>query len=122
MYKLFYWLPRILSVAFILFLSMFALDVFSSYQGWAVILPLLIHLIPSFVLLLLTLIAWKYELVGTTIYLGFAVFYVFAAGFDRPWSWYAFVSGPSALLGILYFVSYKTRGKTRASGSASQTH
>jgi len=117
MYTLFYWLPRVLSIAFIIFLSVFALDVFEQYHGWDAAIPLLIHLIPSFTLLLVTLAAWKYELVGVVVYIGFAVFYVLAAGFDRPWTWYTAISGPSALLGVLYTVSFIARRRTRTNKS-----
>ncbi|MDD2913271.1 MAG: hypothetical protein PHS29_01345, partial [Candidatus Pacebacteria bacterium] len=101
-----HWLPRILSIGFVLFLSLFALDVFSEYSGWNVALPLLMHLIPSFVLLGIILVAWKYDLVGAIVFLGFAIFYVFAAGFDRPWSWYVCISCPAAIVGILFFINW----------------
>lgn len=104
--KIIYWLPRILSIGFILFLSLFALDVFSEYSGWDVVLPLLIHLIPSFVLLVVTLISWKYDLVGVVVFWGFAVFYVFAVGFDRPWSWYVGISGPALIVGLFFLLSW----------------
>lgn len=104
--KIIYWMPRILSIGFAIFLSLFSFDVFSEYSGLSAILPFLIHLVPSFVLLGVALISWKYDWVGVFIFLGFAIFYVFAAGFDRPWSWYAFISGPSALVGIFFFLSW----------------
>jgi hypothetical protein len=107
--KTIHWLPRILSLAFVLFLSVFALDVFSEFSGWNIILPLLIHLIPSFILLALTLVAWKYDLVGAVVFLGFAVLYVFLAGFNRPWSWYADISLPSAIVGGLFILSWYQR-------------
>ncbi len=100
--KLFYWLPRILSIVFIVFISIFALDVFSEQLGFDVILPLLIHLLPSFVLLIITIVAWKYELVGTFIFLGFALFYVWDVGFTRPLSWYLTIVLPSSIVGLLY--------------------
>lgn len=59
--KFFYWAPRILTIGFVLFISMFALDVFSEYSGHKVLVPLFIHLIPSFVLLGALGIAWKHE-------------------------------------------------------------
>ena len=109
--KIVYWLPRILSIGFVLFLSLFSLDVFSEYSGWDAVLPFLIHLIPSFILLGVALVAWKYDLAGTIVFLGFAVFYVFAAGFDRPWSWYAGISLPSAVVGILFLLSWLQKKK-----------
>ncbi|MFA5062400.1 MAG: hypothetical protein WC526_04615 [Patescibacteria group bacterium] len=61
MKKFLYWLPRILSILLIIFISLFALDVFEEPQWF---LPLLIHLIPSFILIILTIIAWKHEKFG----------------------------------------------------------
>lgn len=104
--KIIYWLPRILSIAFVLFLSLFALDVFGEYSGWQAVLGFLIHLLPSFVLLAVILISWKYDLVGAIVFLCFAIFYVFLVGFDRPWSWYVGISCPSAVVGILFFLSW----------------
>ncbi len=101
-----YWLPRIISIAFVLFLSLFALDVFTEYTGWNLVIAIFIHLLPSLILLGVIVISWKYDLVGAIIFLGFAVFYVCMAGFNRPWSWYACISGPAVVIGILFLVSW----------------
>jgi hypothetical protein len=61
----FHWLPRIICILAILFVSMFAADAFSpELTFWQQIGAFLMHLIPSFVLLLFLVIAWKWELVG----------------------------------------------------------
>src|SRR3990167_2131675 len=104
--RLLYWTPRIASLLFVGFISLFALYVFCEYRGWELVLALFMHLLPSFVLLVAIALAWKYDILGVIIFFGFAVLYVIWAGLDRPWTWYAFVSGPSALIGILYFVSW----------------
>lgn len=109
--KIIYWLPRILSIGFVLYLSLFALDVFSEYSGLDVVLPFLIHLIPSFVLLVAVMIAWKHDLVGVVIFLGFAIFYIFMVGLNRPISWYMGISLPSAIVGILFLLSYLQKEK-----------
>jgi hypothetical protein len=61
-----YWFSRILAILFIVFISMFALDVFDGPQ-WP--LALFMHLIPSFILIILTIIAWKKELTGGILFL-----------------------------------------------------
>jgi cell division protein FtsW (lipid II flippase) len=109
--KIIYWLPRILSIGFVLYLSLFALDVFSEYSGLDIILPLLIHLIPSCVLLAAVLIAWKHDLVGVIVFLGFAIFYVFMVGLDRPLSWYMGISLPAAIVGVLFLLSWFQKRK-----------
>ena len=104
--KLIRWSPRILSIAFVLFLSLFALDVFGEYTGWDLVVAFFMHLLPSFVLLGAIAISWRYELVGAIVFLGAAIFYVYTVGLDRPWSWYAFISGPSAVVGALFLLSW----------------
>ncbi len=63
--KVIQWIPRILCILAILFVSLFALDSFSSERTfWQNIAALLMHLIPSFVLLASLIVAWKWEKVG----------------------------------------------------------
>jgi hypothetical protein len=114
MQKLVFWTPRALSILFVLFLALFALDVFSENSGAAVIVPLLIHLIPSLVLLAAAAIAWKYDWFGALTYFGFAVWYVWSAGFDRPWSWYAAIVFPAVVVGTLYLASWMQLRRRRA--------
>jgi hypothetical protein len=62
---LFHWLPRILGMIAIAFISLFAADSFQpGYTIWQQITAFLIHLIPSFILLVLLLVAWKWEFIG----------------------------------------------------------
>ncbi|MFH1161824.1 MAG: hypothetical protein V1696_00915 [Candidatus Jorgensenbacteria bacterium] len=112
-HKFLHWAPRILSILFVAFLSLFALDTFDTYSGWAAVLPLLMHLIPSFVLLVVIIIAWKYDLVGAILFLVFAALYVGMAGLDRPWSWYLLISGPAALVGIFFLLNWFYKRKNQ---------
>ncbi|MGD1006807.1 MAG: hypothetical protein ABR980_06215 [Ignavibacteriaceae bacterium] len=104
--KIVYWSPRILSIAFILFLALFALDVFKEYSGWNIIPALFMHLLPSLVLIVFIIIAWKYDLIGTAVFLFVAVSYVAMAGTHHHWSWYASISGPSVVIAILFLLSW----------------
>lgn len=61
-----YWFPRILAILFIGFISVFALDVFSEPQ-W--LLALFVHLIPSYFLIAITVVAWKHEMLGGFLFL-----------------------------------------------------
>ena len=59
------WLPRVICILAILFVSMFAMDSFSPGNTiWQNTTALLMHLIPSFVLLIILIVAWKWELTG----------------------------------------------------------
>jgi hypothetical protein len=53
--------PKLLAILYICFISLFALDVFDQEQ-W--MLALFMHLIPSYILIGITIIAWKYTLIG----------------------------------------------------------
>lgn len=100
------WLSRILAFAFVVFLSLFAADVFSEFQGAAAILPLFMHLLPSLALVVVIIIAWKYELVGAIVFLLGAIGYVWMVGLGRPWSWYVAISGPALVVALLYYISW----------------
>jgi hypothetical protein len=68
-WRLLYWSPRVLTIAFIAFVSMFALDVFTEGRGFReTLLALAMHLIPSFVLIGALLLAWRWEWVGATVF------------------------------------------------------
>jgi hypothetical protein len=67
--KVLYWLPRIICILAIIFISIFAADAFEPGKSMGQqLIAFLIHLIPSFVLLLLLLLAWKKELIGGIIF------------------------------------------------------
>jgi len=66
---LIHWLPRIICILAILFVSMFALDAFApGLTIWQQLGAFLMHLIPSFVLLAFLVVAWKWELIGGIIF------------------------------------------------------
>ena len=67
--RIIHWTPRIICMLAILFISMFALDAFSpEHTIWRQIGDFLMHLTPSFVLLALLIVAWKWELIGGVIF------------------------------------------------------
>jgi hypothetical protein len=75
--KILYWTPRVICILAILFVSLFALDAFDpKLSVWQQLKDFLIHLIPSFILLAILIVAWKREIIGgiifTLIGLGFS--------------------------------------------------
>lgn len=69
MKKSIYWMPRILSILFICFLSLFSLDVFQPGMSAAEIaLGLFMHNIPSIILIVLLIISWRREIIGALTY------------------------------------------------------
>lgn len=63
--KIIHWTPRIIVIIATLFVSMFALDSFTPERTFIQNLgAFFMHLIPSFVLIVLLIVAWKKELIG----------------------------------------------------------
>ncbi len=114
--KILFWLPRFLCIIAILFISLFALDAFEpDLTFWQQIGAFLIHLIPSFILIALLLIAWKWEYIGGIIFtilgLGFSPF-IFKHNYEMNHSiWMsmgiiAMITLPFVVVGILFIMSY----------------
>jgi len=122
--KLLHWIPRVLVILAILFVSMFALDSFSEGRTiWQNLLAFLIHLIPSFILTGILIVAWKWEKTGgiilTVVSILFSVF-VFILNFKRTNSIgislriVLMVCIPFVLSGILFIISYYKKKKELA--------
>lgn len=96
MKKVIYWFPRVVSVLFICFIGLFALDVFEQPRWF---LALLIHLIPNYILIILTVIAWKNELFGGLLYIlaGLIVLGVYQSGM-------LVLAIPPIFIGLLFLV------------------
>jgi hypothetical protein len=112
--KYVYWIPRILSILLILFLTIFSWDVFDENLGfWGTVLGLLIHNIPVIILLGILIISWKYEIVGGIAFIlaGMAqiVLSLMRNTIDH---WYVTLSFalilvvPAFLIGILFLVGW----------------
>jgi hypothetical protein len=70
----FHWLPRILCIAAILFISMFALDSFGTGEPvWRQVLAFIIHLIPVYIIVAILVLAWNYEKIGGIAFIGFGL-------------------------------------------------
>jgi hypothetical protein len=113
--KLFlFWAPRLLTVLFALFLSIFALDVFDQNRGfWYTTGALLMHLIPTVTILLLLALAWRWEVVGAFAFTCLGIFYIGAAWGRFHWSVYITISGPLFLIGILFLINWLYRDEIR---------
>lgn len=63
------WVARVICILAILFISLFSFDAIVPGNGfWQNTRDLLIHLVPSFILLLLLLLAWRYEMAGGALF------------------------------------------------------
>jgi hypothetical protein len=107
-----YWTPRILTIVFILFLGLFALDSFEGEQSLVQkIGGFLIHLIPNFVLILILIVAWKHEWVGTIAFALVGIAYIVLFWGRFPVSTYFIISGPAFLIAILFWLNWINRKK-----------
>lgn len=118
--KIIHWIPRIICILAILFVSMFAFDVFSpDLTIWQQISALLIHLIPSFILTGILIIAWKWEKIGGIILTGTGVILcilVFYLNYKR--NNFSFIQSlinasiiclPFIIAGVLFIVSHNRK-------------
>jgi len=94
---------------------MFSLDIFEMNLGfWGTIVGLFMHLIPSFVLIIILIFAWRYEWLGGVVFILAGVFYMTMLLLNSSFEWYmlswiAIISGPAILIGILWFLSWTKR-------------
>ena len=108
-----FWSPRIAAILFVLFLSLFALDIFEmDLTIGETIIGLFIHLIPTILMTIALVLAWRWEWVGTVVFAGWAIFYVFTAhGFH--WTVYAIIAGIPFVIGIFFLFDWIYRKEIR---------
>jgi len=119
-----YWAPRVLSIAFIIFLSLFALDVFNEPRGfWGTLLALAMHLIPTAVLIVALILAWRWEWIGAALYALAGLLYVgWVVSMARPVHplvrlvWALTIAGPALLIAGLFLANWLKHGELRARG------
>ena len=103
--QLLFWTPRVLGILFAAFVSSFALDVFGEGYGfWETILALVMHLIPTMIVLTALIIAWRWEAVGGILLIAVGVFYLVTT-LDHL-DWCLFISGPLFLTGGLFLIDW----------------
>jgi hypothetical protein len=101
-----FWVPRIAGILFVLFISLFALDVFDEHLGfWGTIIGLFMHLLPSILLAIAIAIAWKREWFGALLFIGWAIWYV---AFMRRLDWiaYALIAGLPVVIGLFFLAGW----------------
>jgi hypothetical protein len=113
--QLLFWLPRVLTILFALFLSVFALDVFDEgYEFWGTVVALFMHLIPTWIVLVVLAVSWRWEWVGAVLFVALGLLYAyFALGRGHP-DWIVVISGPLFVVGVLFLLSWLYRGQIRA--------
>ncbi|HEY4484298.1 MAG TPA: hypothetical protein VI978_01075 [Candidatus Paceibacterota bacterium] len=114
--KFIHWAPRILSILFVLFLSIFSWDVISpELKWWELAVGLFMHNIPVFILAGIIAISWKREIVGGIAFILAGLLYITLLIMNRfeqdITSWSLIISGPVFLIGILFLVNWFKKKK-----------
>lgn len=104
--------PRIAGVLIILFVGLFALDVFSEgLSFWEMLGGFVIHALPAIVLAVLLALAWRREWIGFLAFLGAAIYFLrFASGNSiASFGILLLFSGPMAAIALLFWANWKWR-------------
>lgn len=103
--KFLFWTPRILAMLAILFAMIFSLDCFDM-EASKVLLCFLMHNIPAFILILVLVVAWKWELIGGILFvIAFFTGAIFFDGFGENWG-ALIIMIPFLLTGVMFIVYY----------------
>lgn len=105
------WAPRVLMILYIVFFSLFSLDVFSEDWTWReMLIGFFIHNIPTLVLIGVLIAAWKRKIVGAVGFLALAVFAFFF--FNLRWESFVFLILPLLITsGLFYWGHYLEKNK-----------
>ena len=114
--RLLFWTPRILCLLFAGFISLFAADVFNEGFGfWQTILALLVHLIPTGIVLIVLALSWRWEWVGGILFTALGALYLIQFWGRFHWQVYLCIAGPLFFIGALFLLNWLCRGKLRVS-------
>ena|SRR5208282_4076898 len=116
-----FWAPRVLSIAFVAFLSLFAIDVFDEHLGfWPTFQALAIHLIPTLVLIVALIFAWRREWIGAIVYAVIGILYIIRVTTMRGpvtaatrLSWVIMIAGPAFLIAALFLANWRKHDELR---------
>ncbi len=105
-----FWTPRVLCLLFAGFISLFALDVLGGGHGfWETVLALLMHLVPTALVLILLAVSWRWEWIGGVAFPALGLLYLINFWGKFHWSAYALIAGPMFLVGALFLVNWRCR-------------
>jgi hypothetical protein len=98
-------------------MALMSLDVITSEASiWEIIGGMFMHNIPTMVMIVVLIVAWKREIVGGIVFIlaGF-VYIILTATSGLPWyivlSWSLTIAGPAFLIGVLFLVNWYKKKK-----------
>jgi hypothetical protein len=113
--RILYWSPRIIAILAILFMMMFSMDCFEM-GGKDALICLVMHNIPAFIIIVVLIIAWKWEMIGGLLFIAVAIggaIYFNGFGSNRgvlP------VMAPFLLTGVLFIIHYYLTNNKQVTG------
>ena len=112
--RIIFWTPRMLCILFAIFISLFSLDVFGEGYGfWKTIEALLIHLIPTSIILIVLIVSWRRSWAGTIIFVILAAYYIFMTRGHQHWSAYVLISGSLFVISLLFMADWLSGKRPR---------
>ncbi|NLF01089.1 MAG: hypothetical protein GX601_08950 [Anaerolineales bacterium] len=112
--RLLFWVPRILTILFAAFISLFALDVFEGQGFWPTIAALAIHLIPTMLVVAALVIAWRWEWIGAILFVCLGLGYVAMFWGESEWLPLLVFPGPLFLIAGLFLANWMYRRGARS--------
>lgn len=116
-----HWTPRILCILSILFISIFAFDAFEpGLTIWQQLAAFAMHLLPSFILFMMLVVAWRWELAGGIVFmllgLGLSPFiythnYAMNHSVSMSLGIIMMITFPFFVVGLLFVTSYLLKKK-----------
>lgn len=100
------WFPRVLAISFALFISLFALDSFEGHASLTEKLGhLLMHLIPTFVVIGALLLAWHYRIIGGIVFMMLGLGFTIHFGTWKETELFLMFSVPLFVAGVCFIFS-----------------
>lgn len=106
--KIIHWAPRIAAILIIFFISLFSLDVFEMEATPLQLLGgFLIHSIPSIIMILMLIFAWRKPAVGFIAFLLTGLFFLRFVIFGANLGHFLLFSGPLLLISALFYADWR---------------
>jgi len=106
--KSIHWAPRIAAILIIFFVSLFSLDVFEMEASPLELLgAFIMHSIPSIIMILMLVFAWRRPVVGFIVFLIAGLFFLRFVIFGADLAHFLLFSGPLLLISTLFYIDWR---------------
>lgn len=103
MREILHWLPRLLGIVMAVFISIFALDVFGEgYTIGELMIALFMHLVPTLILIILLVIAWRWPHIGGVLFILLGMAFIILTYNRSHWTAILLIPTPVILIGVFF--------------------